>query len=1275
MKSPSSIVKFLRENFQFVLKKEVTENFEKDFSWRFWVAFFLFTGLSYLGNYCRLPLFFGVDFLFGSIFSLISTYFYGLRMGLAVSAIASIHTYFLWNQPYAAILLVLESIWIGIGLKQKRSRNMVILGVSYWVCLGAPLCFLSYFFLLKFGISSVILVVLKQTINGVFNALIAHLCIDYLPLEAWLQSTKGDRSRQTIQEILFHLLLAFVFFPIMTTAVLTGYQSLHYMENQIDTQLRSGTAALVGDLKVWHRSNLLTLKELAKLASDDNNLNRLQFTTTALGQVSPSLQRIYTTDAEGNVLSSFPNVFDEDRVSLSEYIDNSETFKNVRSTLDIGFSDIHTDLKLATSHTDMVLPILKNNRFNGFVVGTLDIAQIRDFLTEDAATWKVEALLVDRHQKIIASNSQNLLSGETFDLQKGGDIRSFRPEQFHWTPKTKGLAAMSRWRKSYYVQQVAIAEQNPWTVVVRLSPVTYIETLESLYTYILLIVLGIVLLATIVANLLSRRLVKPIAKLMRLTTDLQQKLSVESDFAWKSKSFAEIDTLGYNFQVMAIALRQKFQEIQEANLHLENRIVERTQALLKSEERWQLAIQAADDGIWDMNLETGLTFRSNRWRDILGFPPDAEAEQEIDWTSLIHLDDRDRVIKERAAYLAGDIPRYKMEYRMRCQDGSYKWIIAQARALWNEQGKATRLVGSINDITDRKLAIGTLEKRENYLSMLVDVQHHLISENLSAQNYMTILGLLGQVSEFSSIKLFTCDSIDKLNIKLHSAWFREGIKKPNESQQNQFMQQMINCQWIERLTQGEVINQSISTIPETEKSILTSKKMQSILLMPIMINGYSWGFLSFHDYFRDRLRDQAEINLLTIFGSSLAMHLERQQSKMEMLQMMEAAQAANRAKSEFLATMSHEIRTPMNAVIGFTSLLLDTTLDEEQQEFIEIIKVSGEGLLTIINDILDFSKIESGRFEFEIKPFSLRHCIEESISLLLRLASIKGIKLDYSMNIDVPECLVGDVTRLRQILVNLFSNAVKFTPKGEVNLQVSVQEIISNPENSYKLLFAVKDTGIGIPKDRYDRLFKPFSQVDSSTTRNYGGTGLGLAIAHRLTQLMGGEMTVDSEVGVGSTFSFTISTVAAQPVITAVKPKDNSLFDINFAVKFPLKILLAEDNIVNQKVATRYLNRLGYEVDVVNNGLEALATLQKQTYYVILMDVHMPEMDGITATKAIITEFPQTPWIIALTANALQGDRDICLQAGMQDYVSKPLKVKDLIQALEKAFNSITISK
>ena len=1252
MKSPLSIVKFLKENLQFVLKKEIREDLRKSFSWWYLAVFLLFASLSYLGNYWRLPLFFGVDFLFGSIFSLIATYFYGLRMGVAVSAIASIHTYFLWNQPYAAILLILETIWIGIGLKQKRSQNLVFLVISYWICLGAPLCFFCYYFFLKFGISSIILVVLKQTINGVLNALIAQLCIDYLPIGTWLRSPRGERSRQTIQQILFDLLLAFVFLPILATAVLMGNQALQYMENQISNQLRSSTVELVNEVKSWQDNNLQILRGLAEITSGEKNLEDLQSITMALGKVSPSFTHIYITDALGNVLSTFPILSEMEKDKLRSYIAQKNYIQNVRTSLDVEFHDIHPDMTSGALHVDVVVPILKANRFEGSVIAELNIDKMTDFLTRDASNWQVEALLIDRHQKIIASNSPKQLFGSIFDFQKDGEIHRFRPEQIHWNPTTKGLAAMSRWRKSYYLQQVPINAQKSWTLVVRLSPVPYIDVLENLYTYILVIILGIVLLATMVANWLSRRVVKPIAKLMRLTTDLQRNLSVESDFVWQSKSFAEIDTLGYNFQVMAIALRDKFQEIQQANLHLEHRILERSQELLKSEERWQLAIQAADDGIWDMNLETGLTFRSDRWRNILGFPPDAEAEQEIDWTKLIHPDDLDRVLNERAAYLAGDIPRYKMEYRIRCQDGSYKWVIAQARALWNEQGKATRLVGSINDITDRKLAIATLEKRENYLSVLVDVQHQLISENLNAQNYVTILGLLGKVSEFSSIKFFTCDSLDKLNIKLNSAWFGAGIRKPTESEQNQFTQQMTNCGWIERLIQGEIINQSLSSIDETEKSVLTSKGLQSILLMPIMINGYSWGFLSFHDYFCDRLRDQSEINLLTIFTSSLAMHLERQQSKTEIFQMMESAQSANRAKSEFLATMSHEIRTPMNAVIGFTSLLLDTNLDPEQQEFTEIIKASGEGLLTIINDILDFSKIESGRFEFEIKPFNLRNCIEASLALLSALASLKEIKLGYSINTDVPECIVGDITRLRQILVNLFSNAVKFTPKGEVNLQVSVQELISNPENSYKLLFAVKDTGIGIPQERYDRLFKPFSQVDSSTTRNYGGTGLGLAIAHRLTELMGGEMCVDSEVGVGSTFSFTISTVAAQPVITPSTPTNNSLFDINFALKFPLKILLAEDNIVNQKVAVRYLNRLGYKIDFVNNGLEVLAALQKQTYDVILMDVHMPEMDGITATQAIMTDFPHKPWIIALTANALQGDRDICLKAGMQDYVS-----------------------
>ena len=949
----------------------------------------------------------------------------------------------------------------------------------------------------------------------------------------------------------------------------------------------------------------------------------------------------------------------------------------------------------------------------------------------------------------------------------------------------------------------------------RLSPVPYIDTLETLHTKILLIILAIILPATIVANWLSRSFAKPIAKLMRLTTDLQKNPATDNDFTWDTSNLKEIDTLGYNFQVMAIALKEKFQEIEQTNQSLELRIQERTAELIKSEERWQLAVQAADDGIWDWNLETGVIFRSERWRTMLGMSRNIDNEHPVEWLDLIHPDDRDHLLQLQEDYLAHRNPHYITEYQMRCQDGSYKWILTQAKALWNEQGEPVRLVGTNKDITDRKLAIAALEKRESYLAMLVEIQRHLLSESIKNQEYVDILRLLGNVSDFSSIKLFTYDqeSSDKPEIKLHSAWYAKNISRPQELEQTRFIQMLINWEWIGHLAKGEIINESLSTISEIERPILESKNLRSILMMPIVVSDKFWGFLSFHDYFCDRLRDPVEVSLLRVSASSLAMHLERQQAKMEMLQAMESAQTANRAKSEFLATMSHEIRTPMNAVIGMSSLLLDSELSAEQQEFTEIIRSSGDNLLTIINDILDFSKIESGKLRLDIHPFNLRDCIEESLDLLASAAINKEIELAYCIDINVPERIVSDITRLRQILVNLFSNAVKFTSQGSVTLRVSVQEVDPQHQN-YQLLFVVTDTGIGIPKDRYARLFKPFSQVDSSTTRQYGGTGLGLAIANQLTLLMGGEMSVESEVGVGSTFAFSISTSsdttqlvdvdwdssfigkrlliledndvscenltifaqalqmevmatksseqaiewlqseqefdwvivdASIPIYTAndqntrddcvkcgirqlirmqssslpmillshhvscelcnldpvtvclrkpikrsqlyksllkissyhpllesqSKLKDISFFNENFATSFPLKILLAEDNIVNQKVATRFLNRLGYRVDVVANGLEVLESIYRQKYDVILMDVHMPEMDGLTATKRIVAEFRQKPWIIALTANAVQGDREICLAAGMQDYVSKPIQIQDLMQALEKAYSSL----
>ena len=643
------------------------------------------------------------------------------------------------------------------------------------------------------------------------------------------------------------------------------------------------------------------------------------------------------------------------------------------------------------------------------------------------------------------------------------------------------------------------------------------------------------------------------------------------------------------------------------------------QMLASLRDRHELAIRSSGVCLWDWNLVSGSVEYYGMWGPMLGYTDDELTDAPRRFLNdAMHPDDLARATEEIRRHCNGETPLFESEARMRHKDGRWIWILMRGSV--NERdanGLALRISGTTIDISELKQATRQAEKSEALLKSILDL---LPQRVFWKDREGRFLGVNRSFKNFVG----TEDVIGKTDLDM--PWGAQG----------EFFQE-----WDRRImaTREPVFNLlSELTGGDARTSWQTTSKV------PLVdARGEVWGVL----------------------GTSLDI-TSFKQTEVELVRARNEAEAASKAKSAFLATMSHEIRTPMNGVIGCTELLLATGLDDEQRGLASTIRDSGQSLMTIIDDILDFSRIEAGRVTVERSSIDAKKISVGVVTLLRPKAADKRLELELHWP-PASSHVLADAGRLRQVLLNLVSNAIKFTESGRVTIR-------ANDAADGVLSIEVEDSGIGISADLLPRLFTKFTQADSSATRKYGGTGLGLAISKQLVELMGGQIGVRSRPGMGSTFWFTLP--SAQRVDASTTAKVAALAaDTNLqqeqpaAVGEPLQVLLVEDHAVNRMLATRMLTKLGCEVDIAENGRIACERMAHQHYEVLFMDCQMPEMDGFEATRLIRSREAnngrRTP-IVALTANAMTEDRERCLAAGMDDYISKPYSAADFQRALER---------
>jgi PAS domain S-box-containing protein len=1225
------------------------------------ILLILLIGAGFLGNYHTVPLFFGADFLFGSIAVLLVLYFYGLGWGLLAAVLVHGYTYVLWGHPYGFINFVSEALFVGLFLK-RGYRNLLALDGAFWLLLGMPLAWFYHGVALHMDGTTASFIMLKQGVNGVFNAMLASLAICFLPLDKLLHRPQPYRHI-SLQESLFNLLVMMVLLPTLLLTMLETRHEREGLEAEVVSKVQSISANLRFHLHFWFQQRLQAVQYLSRLAavSPRTPTLQLQHETDILNQALPDFIALHVENVLGRTIAFSPIINEKGEATIGHDFADRPWFKEAKTKKQLVISGVFRG-RIGTFSPIIVItaPVMKGNRWFGTATGTLDLSMVRKMLEPYSPEKDIVITLTDSHNQVIASTAPERTPMQFWDRRKTGVSQPIKAQIYRWSPGDPKLPSMTRWKESFYVQEISLGPEPPWKLIIEAAVAPLQQTLYTMYVKNLSIVAILTGLALFFSLILSRWLTRPLAQLSLVTADLPEKLSEAQEIDWPVSSTLEINSLIANAKSMACILEENFQKLQmqseelrQANSELLQEIQERyraEEALRESEARHSTILQTAMDGFWRVDLQGRLLEVNEAYCRMSGYSAQELLAMDISGLEAV-MSSADIAVRLQQVISQGED---FFETLHRCKDGSIIDLEVSAQYKPFDGGS---VVVFLHDITERKRADELLKLNELRLEALVT-----LNQMANAPLSEITLFAMEEATRLTGSKIgyVAFMNEDETVLTMH-AWSKAAMAECRIADKP-FLYPVENTGlWGEAVRQRKPIITNDYAAANPWKKGYPQGHVNVIRHMNVPIFDDDKVVIVAGVGNKPSDYNESDIRQLTLLMEGMWHIVQRKRAEEAKLKL--EAQLVQAQKMEAIGTLAggiaHDFNNILGAITGFAELTLQS-VPKDSQEYYNLKQVlkAGERARDLVKQILIFSR----RAAQEKKPIQISSVIKEALKLLR--ASLPTT-IEIKQNLAVPAALVlADPTQIHQILMNLGANAAHAMREDGGFLEVSLEEVSLDRDDLAQhpdltpgpyVQLTVRDTGQGMDQEIVDRVFEPFF-----TTKEVGdGTGMGLAVVHGIVKSSGGEIKVSSRPGNGTAFIILLPKVAGE-VATAS------------AVPAPLptgtgSILFIDDEEMLVNVTREMLKKLGYRVVAQTSSLEALKIFQTQPekFDLVITDQTMPHMTGMQLAEEFRHIRPDIP-IILCTGFSEKVSAENIRAAGINDLLLKPIVMRNLAETVKK---------